>query len=56
MVSNDKKLRAIISTLTIMHPRMPAPYDHDVSECIKLCKEVRESIKEANNGNDTEGL
>jgi len=53
VVSNDRKLEAVIVTLTMLLPRLTEPYRGDVEECIKLSKQVREDIA---NGNDKEGL
>ena len=52
-ISNDRKLEAVIVTLTMLLQRLTDPYRHDVEECIKLSKQVREDIA---NGNDKEGL
>jgi len=53
MTTKDRKLEAVSTTLVILLPRLTEPYRHDVEQCIKLIKEVRE---EMDNGNDKEGL
>jgi hypothetical protein len=55
-ITNDRKLEAVIVTLTILLPRLTDPYRSDVEECIKLSKQVREDIKEKDGGDDKEGL
>lgn len=55
MATNARKLEAVVSTLTILRPRLTEPYGHDVDQCIKLCKEAREYLLETEDGNDDDG-
>jgi hypothetical protein len=54
--TNDRKLEAVITTLTIMQSRLTQPWDRDCIMCINMLKEVRDDLKEKENGNDEERL
>jgi hypothetical protein len=44
--TKDEKLDSVITTLTILLPRLTESYHRDVVHCIKYLKEIREELRD----------